>query len=228
MRLIRLIPAAGVLTSILCSCGEKSYKNISEGEIYYTIEYVQNNGKMSAEFKPKTLVISFKNDKILFEILTPFGNQGIVNVVNPEKGIYDTYVNILGTRLHYSGSANELLPGFGSMKGVKIRKTHKTANICGFNCKHAEAIFPIDSQKVYDIWYTTEIKVKNSNVATPFNEIDGVLMSFYYILGGSVIKFEAESVFKKEIPEKLFEERTRYKPVAKSDMDKIITDMINL
>ena len=53
-------------------------------------------------------------------------------------------------------------------------------------------------------------------------------MSFYYILGGSVIKFEAESVFKKEIPEKLFEERTRYKPVAKSDMDKIITDMINL
>ncbi len=228
MRLYRLIPAAVILTSILCSCREKGLKNISEGEIYYSIEYVQNNGKMSVDFKPKTLVISFKDDKILFEILTPFGNQGIINVVNPEKGIFDTYVNLLGTRLHYSGSANELLPGFSAMNGVTIRKTQKTAKICGFNCKHAEAIFPGNPRKVYDIWYTNEIKVKNPNIATPFNEIDGVLMSFYYILGGSVIKFEAEAVYKKEIPENVFEKRPRYKLVSKNDMDKIITDMINL
>ncbi|HPC99390.1 MAG TPA: hypothetical protein PL040_10520, partial [Bacteroidales bacterium] len=125
-------------------------------------------------------------------------------------------------------SASEIHPGFSAMVGVKIRKTSRTMEICGFECNHAEAVFPFDTSKVYDIWYTNEIKVKDSNIATPFSEIDGVLMSFYYIMGGSELKFEAEAVYKKEIPDKAFERRTKYKLIDKKDMDKIITDMVNL
>jgi len=226
-KIIYLIIASTFLF-FLHSCREKGYKNISEGEIHYSIEYIKNHGSVSFELKPKTLVVSFKGDKILFEILSPLGNQGIVNIINPEKGVYDTYVNMLGTKLYYSGSPDEIYPGFSSMDGVILRKTSKTSIICGYNCHHIEAMFPSNPDKVYDIWYTNEIKVKNSNTSTPFSEINGVLMSFYYILGGSEMKFEAEAVYKKTISDKIFERRSKYRLISKKDMDKIITDMVNL
>jgi len=228
VRQFGIYSATIIIISALFSCRNNNYKNLNEGEIYYNIDYIKSQGSLSLDFKPKSLVVSFKSDKFLFEILSPVGKQGIINVVNPEKGIYDTYVNMLGTKLYYEGSAEEIHPGFSAMVGVKIRKTTRKMEICGFECSHAEAVFPFDTNKIYDIWYTDEIKVKDSNISTPFSEIDGVLMSFYYIMGGSELKFEAEAVYKKEIPDKAFERRTKYKLIDKKDMDKIITDMVNL
>jgi len=74
-------------------------------------------------------------------------------------------------------------PGFDAMSGIEIRKTNRTEVICGFNCKNAEVTFPSDRKKVYQIWYTNEINVRNPNNATPFSEIDGVLMSFFFFTG---------------------------------------------
>ncbi|MGQ9620420.1 MAG: hypothetical protein ACUVTX_05480 [Bacteroidales bacterium] len=228
MKLSEYLIIAGFLLFFLFSCRERNYKNISEGEVHYSIEYLKNQGSIAVEFKPRTLIVSFKNDKILFEILSPLGNQGIINIVNPEKGIYDTYVNMLGTRFYYSGSPDEMHPGFSSMNGVVLNKTSRTTVICGFTCHHAEAMFSAVPGKVYDIWYTDEIKVRSSNSSTPFSELNGVLMSFYYIMGGSEMKFEAEAVYKKKISEKIFERKPKYKLISKTDMDKIISDIVNL
>ena len=219
---------AGLIVSVSYSCREKGGKYINQGEIHYNIDYISSTGKMADEFKPKTLVVSFKNDNILFEILSPIGNQGIVNIVNPEKKIYDTYINMIGVKYYYSGSPNERHPGFKSMEGLEIKKTSKTSTICGYDCNNAEVTFPFDRNKIYNIWYTNEIKVKNSNVSTPFSDIGGVLMSFYYILGNSEMKFEAENVYKKDIPDKAFERRPKFKLVSRENMDKIIIEMVNL
>jgi hypothetical protein len=127
-----------------------------------------------------------------------------------------------------TGHEGEIHPGFSSMEGVELRKTDKTRTICGYTCNNAEATFPSDRSKIYELWYTDDIKVRNSNANTPFREIDGVLLSFYYILGGSELRFEAETVYKKEIPDKSFERRPKFRPVSKQDLDKIITDMVNL
>jgi hypothetical protein len=223
-----LLLIAGLIVSISYSCREKGGKYINQGEIHYNIDYISSTGKIADEFKPKTLVVSFKNDNILFEILSPIGNQGIMNIVNPEKKIYDTYINMIGVKYYYSGSPSERQPGFKSMEGLEIKKTSKTSTICGYDCNNAEVIFPFNKNKIYDIWYTNEIKVKNSNASTPFSEIDGVLLSFYYILGNSEMKFEAENVYKKDIPDKAFERRPKFKPVSRENMDKIIVEMVNL
>jgi hypothetical protein len=213
---------------IVSSCSERGGKFIDQGEIHYTIDYIKSAGTMSAELKPRNLVVSFKNNRILFEIMAPIGNQGIMNIVNPEEHIYDTYINMLGIRYYYAGEPGEIHPGFSSMEGVEIIKTDKTAIICGYDCKNAIASFPANRNKKYNLWYTDQIKVKNSNSNTPFSSIDGVLLSFYYILGGSEMRFQAETVYKKDIPDKAFERRPRFRPVSKKDMDKIITDMVNL
>ena len=228
MRLFRLSLTAALVLVISSSCRERGGKYINQGEIHFSIEYIKSAGTMSAELKPRNLVVSFKDNKILFEILSPIGNQGIINIDNPKSKIYDTYVSMLGVRYYYPGSEGETDPGFSSMDGMEITKTDKTTMICGYNCKNAEVTFPSNRDKKYSVWYTDEIKVSNSNANNPYNSIEGVLLSFYYILGNTEMKFEAETVYKKEIPDKIFERRPKFRPVSKKDMDKIITDLVNL
>jgi hypothetical protein len=209
------------------SCKQKAGKNINEGEIHYTITYSGAVGSLSKELKPKNLIVSFKDNKILFDIIAPIGNVGISNLSNPKIEAYDTYVTMLGWKYSYSCQPDEIPPGFSAMEGMEIKKTSKTTVICGFNCKNAEVTFASDRNKVYNIWYTNEIRVKNPNSVTPFKEIDGVLLSFFYFLGRTELHFEAENVYKKDIPDKAFERKEKFLPVSKEYMNSLILKMIS-
>jgi hypothetical protein len=207
---------------------EKGGKYINQGEIHYNIDYTGNFGTMPKEVLPKNLIVSFKNNKILFEMISSFGNSGILNLANPDKGIFDTYFSLFTLKYFYAVQPGEQFPGFEAMQGIVIKKTAKTSVICGFNCKNAEVTFPADRNKIYEIWYTEEIKVKNPNTATPFSQIDGVLMSFFFFLGPAELHFDAETVYKKQIPDETFERRDRFIRVSREEIDKFINKMISL
>jgi hypothetical protein len=128
-----LLLIAGIIISVNFSCREKGGKFIDQGEIHYNIEYIGTTGTFSKDLMPKNLVVSFKDNKILFEIMAPIGNSGIFNLVNPELNLYDTYINFVGTRLYYAGKPGEMHPGFGSMAGMEVRKTNRTTVMCGYN-----------------------------------------------------------------------------------------------
>ena len=210
------------------SCLTTGGKYIDEGEIHYNIDYIGSIGAMSKEVLPRNLIVSFKKEKILFEMISPFGNSGIINLSNPDKGFYDTYFSVFTTKYYYAAEPGELYPGFEAMEGMEIRKTSKTSVICGFNCKNAEVTFPSDRQKIFDIWYTNEINIKNSNASSPFNKIDGVLMSFFFYIGHSELRFNAETVYKKDIPDETFERRDQFVRVSREDIIKFINKMIGL
>jgi len=210
------------------SCKEKGGKYLNQGEIHYNIDYIGSFGPMPREVMPKNLVVAFKHDKILFEMISSFGNSGILNLANPEKGIFDTYFSLFTLKYFYAVQPGEQFPGLEAMEGIEIRKTTKTAVICGFNCKNAEVTIPSKKDMVFEIWYTNEIDVKNPNTATPFSEIDGVLMSFFFLLGPSELHFNAETVYKKEIPDETFERREKFTRVSRSEIDKFINKMISL
>ncbi len=210
------------------SCKEKGGKNISQGEIHYNIDYIGSFGPMPKEVLPKNLVVSFKDNKIIFEMISSFGNSGILNLSNPEKGIVDTYFSLFTLKYYYAVQPGEQFPGFEAMKDIVIKKTSKTSVICGFNCKNAEVTIPSLGNKVYQIWYTNEINIKNPNTATPFSQIDGVLMSFFFFLGPAELHFDAETVYKKDIPDEIFERRDKFMRVSRAEIDKFINKMISL
>jgi hypothetical protein len=210
------------------SCKEKGGKYINQGEIHYNIDYIGNFGPMPKEVLPKNLVVSFKNNKILYEMISSFGNSGILNLANPDKGILDTYFSLFTLKYFYAVQPGEQFPGFEAMQGITIKKTSRTSMICGFNCKNAEVSFPADRSKIYQVWYTNEINIKNPNTATPFSQIDGVLMSFFFFLGTAELHFDAETVYKKEIPDEAFERRNRFMRVSRAEIDKFINKMISL
>ena len=210
------------------SCKEIGGKHISQGEIHYNIDYIGNVGTLPKEILPRNLIVSFKNDKVLFEMISSIGNSGIINLNNPEKGIVDTYFSLFTLKYYYPVQPDEHFPGFEAMDGIEITKTDKTSTICGFNCKNAKVTFPADRNKTYEIWYTYDINVKNPNAATPFEKIDGVLMSFFFILGPIELHLDAENVYRKEIPDKAFERREKFARVSKEEIDKFINKMISL
>ncbi len=228
MRFSYVLFTAVIFALTSFSCNEKGGKFITQGEIHYNIDYIGNFGPMPKEVLPKNLIVSFKNNKILFEMISPFGNSGILNLTNPEEGIFDTYFSLFTLKYFYPIKSGEQFPGFEAMQGIVIRKTAKTSIICGYTCKNAIVTFPSEKDKVYEIWYTNEINVKNPNTATPFSQIDGVLMSFFFFLGPAEIHFEAETVYKKDIPDRTFERREKFLKVSRDEIDTFINKMISL
>lgn len=207
------------------SCKRKGDKYIDQGEIHYNIEYI---GRFTypTEALPHNLIVSFKDNKILFE-MTGIGNSGISNLTNPKEGIYDTYYSFFNVkRYYYAGKEGETFPGFEAMKGMNIKKTQKTAVICGYNCKNAQVTFERDRNKVYEIWYTDEIDVENPNECTPFSEIDGVLLRFFFIMGNSELHFSAETVYNKDVPEHKFQRKDHYLRVSKKDITALMNGMV--
>jgi hypothetical protein len=209
------------------SCKQRGGKYIDQGEIHFNIEYVGSFGSVPKEVLPQNLIVSFKKDKILFE-MTGFGKSGILNLSNPEKGYFDTYFSVFTNRFYYAGKPGELYPGFETMKGMTLKKTAKTSIICGYNCKNAEVTFPSKGDKIYEVWYTNEIKVKNPNASTPFNQIDGVLMNFFFFMGPAELHFNAENVFSKEVPDETFDRRLKFQRVTKEEIAKFIDKMISM
>jgi hypothetical protein len=224
------IPASLFLLAVLLAlpaCKGENMKNLDEGEIHFSISYGGEPGTISEDLLPRRLVVMFKNDNILFDIKAPFGNQGIANLSNPGEDIYDTYLNMLGLRLYYPGSSDETPPGLEAMEGLQITYTDKVSEIIGFNCRHAEVTLPSMPDSVFNIWYTDEIKIDKPNIANPFNEIDGVLLNFFFFMGNREFIFEAESVYRKEVPDKTFHRREKYKLVSKEHIDRIIINLVN-
>jgi hypothetical protein len=219
---------AAILAMTGFSCKERGGKYISQGEIHYNIDYIGNFGPMPKEVLPKNLVVSFKDDKILFEMLSSFGNSGILNLTNPDKGIVDTYFSLFTLKYYYPVKPGELFPGFEEMSGMVMKKTSRTSVICGYNCKNIEVTLPTVKDKVFQVWYTNEINVKKPNTATPFNQIDGVLMSFFFILGPAELHFDAETVYKKQIPDEEFDRREKFVKVSRAELDSYINKMITL
>jgi hypothetical protein len=209
------------------SCRERGGKYIDQGEIHYNIDYIGSFGGMPKEFLPQNLIVAFKKNKLLFE-MTGFGKSGILNLTNPDKGIYDTYFSFFSKKFYYASDAGEVFPGFEAMDGMVLKKTSKTSVICGFNCKNIEVTFPSDEKLRYDIWYTNEINVKNPNASTPFSSVDGILMNFIFRMGAAELHFSVETVYKKDIADETFERREDYRRVSKSQINKFINEMINM
>lgn len=228
MRFSYIFFIAAILAMTGYSCKEKGGKHINQGEIHYNIDYTGDVGSIPKEFLPKNLIVSFKNNKTLFEMVSPLGNSGILNLSNPEAGIFDTYFSLFTIKYFYAAEPGEKFPGLESMEGMELKKTGKTLIICGFNCKNAKVTFAGKPDKVYDIWYTDEIDIKESNASTPYNQIDGVLMSFFFFLGSTELQFTAETVYQKEIPDVTFERRDKFQRISREEINKWINKMISI
>lgn len=226
MKIRYLIPALIIIVVVVfVTCRRSGHRNMDQGEIYYSIKYIRNPSSFSEEVLPRDMVIAFKDNKVYTQFTTVVGNTGVSTVMNPRKNIYDTYVNLMAFKFCYRGTPENPLTGFSSMQNIRYRETGREKDICGFRCHEVEALFP-GMTTPRSVWYTKEIDVKNPNILNPFHQIDGVLMDFFFIIGDAELRFEAQEVYAREVPEKYFERKKNYKSVSEGYLDTLIRKMI--
>jgi len=218
-----------VLTALLFfpqSCKKTALPNEKEGEIIYAITYLENDiEKFSTDLLPKKLTIFFKNDNTAMEIDGFFGLFNICNVINVKKKTNITYLNVLDKKFYYEGKFNEPAAGFGMIPKLNIRPGKHNKEICGYSAREAYVILPGKSVPI-PVYYTTDIPIKNPNRATPYSDINGVLLEFYLHLSKLKIKLNATEIYFKDVDEKYFATRKGYIKVSKQQLEDILNKLM--
>jgi hypothetical protein len=227
VRSFHFIAVSLIVISGLAGCKKSTGKNFNEGEIHYSISYIGRNSSISEALLPEMMVVKFKDNKIIMEIMSPIGSNGIFNIIKPEQKSIETYMRLLGMKFCYMGEYGEIPPGIDPMEDLIIEETGEMKELFGLNCMKAKAELPGEGYN-YDLWYTSEIGINNPNFSTPYSALDGVLISFFYRMGDMIVEFNAEGVYIKTVPDKDFIIEENYRKIDRKDMDSIISKMMNL
>ena len=205
-----------LLLSLLLLNSCRKHNEREEGEILYTITYLDNKiQNLPSQSLPKELVIKFKDGYYLSDISGMFGYFKITNIINHRNSSNLTYLQVLDKKYYYQGKMNELSPGFSKMPEMTIEYGNEVKNICGFECKPAIINFPSSGMKSFTVYYTNEIPIKNPNSSNPYINIDGVLLEFHLNLSKVEMKLTAKSVSFKQISSKEFKDKPNFKRVPK-------------
>jgi len=225
-RVISLYSFLVILAGIY-GCKESSLRSFDEGEIHYKIIFHDRNAILPDELMPNSMVVTFKGNKTLMEISSPVGNNGVFIVNEPDKDRSRTFLRVLGMKYYYEGTANEIPPGIDPMKGMSVEITNQHTDILDLKCNKAIIKIP-EKDFTYDIWYTDELKISNPNDSTPFKDINGVLMNFFFLMGDIMVEFQADGIYERPVPDKIFEKGDDFRRIDRSAMDGLITGMMNL
>lgn len=210
---------------ITTACSPRSSSSISEGEIHYKITYeTEEFGLIPVEALPRTLVLMFKDNNTHLELASVIGGFKLTNITHYKNEMNDTYLRFFGLEYCYPGQPGEIPPGFEKMENMQVSPLDKTMEICGYNCRAYKVLLPDGTE--FTVYATDELKVKKPNLSNPYKDIEGVLMSFYFIIGNVSMQLEAQAVYDKEVSDEHFLRQEEYKQVKREDMQRILDRMM--
>ena len=209
------------------ACKKSPFKSIDEGEIHYKISIQNRNAILPDEFMPTHMIVKFKDDKIMMDISSPVGNNGISNIIYPGKNEIRTFFRVMGIKYYYLGTTDEVFPGIDPMPDMEIENTGQVSTILKLECKKSVVTLP-EKDFSYELWHTEDIDIDRPNIASPFEDIKGVLMNFFFLMGDMTVEFEAEAIYLQPVPDKVFEEKENYRRISRKSMDELIASMMSL
>jgi len=211
----------------LWGCGKSSDRHLREGEIHYNITYLESKlGKIPVELLPKEMTMKFRNDGVVTEIGGIFGYFSISNVTNVKKSDNLTYLKVMNKKFYFEGKSGEIAPGFQKMTDIDIEYVNGNKEICGFLCEQALVKLPEIDDEPVPVFFTREIDIKDPNSATPYQEIDGVLLEFYLTLSNLKMKLVAQNVYSKSVSDRKFDRQTDYLRISKPTMESILDSLM--
>lgn len=209
---------------IISGCNKGSqHSDIDEGSIKFKITYLKSEQESPIiALLPSTIMMRFKNDKVLLEMQGWLGIFRSSFIKNDDNNAY-TLLKILNQKYLYVSEPNEGYYGMRKVDNMKIDFDNQTKDIIGFDCKHANITIS-DSCK-FDVYYTDDIKIKNATANTPLDKIPGMLMEFQLEMNGIPMHLEAIEFLNEEVPESSFEIPEDYKRIERSQMDEIFNSI---
>jgi hypothetical protein len=205
------------------SCANNSKYKISEGEIDYDIEFLDNKDESPIILSlPREMSTMFKDNSTYTLIEGFLSTFKLAYITNNKVQKNYTLFQMMDKKFYHQADANQLAFGYKNMENLEIVTTNVEKDILGFKCKKAIAHFPGAKHEDIEIYYTKEIHVKNPNRNNPFHKIDGVLMEFTVNLLGINMKIRAKNVIGKKIDTEIFEIPDGFKSVDIKELEDII------
>lgn len=204
-----------------CGVSVREDNRISEGVITYDAELVDIHSPM-ADVAPSKMIVKFKNNKTAVDMSAGMGLLTMSFVSDPEAQTFTTIVKFMGDRRAVVQNVANLKKE-NELFNIEIIPSNQTKMIAGYKCKKARVHYKGGDPSDYDIYYTNEINVENSNFTNPYFKIDGVLMEYRIKKFGLEMQFVANSVTKEPVDDATFKIPQDTKIVTIEEM----TDLFN-
>jgi hypothetical protein len=201
----------------ITSCSHSDEKFISEGVIEYEAAVVDQNHPM-AGLAPNKMTIKFKNNKSCAEMSAGMGLFSTTFISDPEKKTLTQLLKLMNKKF-------SLVEGEGEVKKendsypLEVTKLKDTKVIAGYKCNKAHVKVKDENASEFDIYYTSDLNIKDANFANPFSSIDGVLMEYQMKKFGLEMKFTAKKVKGEDIDDSCFDLPSDYKPITLEQMN---------
>lgn len=206
-----------IIAFVFSGCGNTDEKFISEGVIEYSAKVVDEANPM-ASLAPNKMTISFKNNKSCAEMSAGMGLFSTSFISDPETKTLTQLVKLLNKKFSLVQNEQEIKKE-NEAYAMEIVHTDDKKIILGYNCKKAHIKLLNEDATEFDIFYTTELDIKNSNFANPFYAIDGVLMEYQMKKFGLEMRFTATSVKNQDVDDAIFELPADYKKISQQEMN---------
>ena len=207
----------------LSGCNRLGGKASREGVIEYAIAYppetMQDN--VLASMMPSKMTVKFKNNMSLSEIKFGMGIMDACFISNPEKKILITLLQIVDKKYALVSDSTSINEQLRKSPAVDVTFLDEIKTIAGYKCK--KAVVKDNTNTTYDVFYTNDLKLKESNWYLPLNKIGGVLFEYNIRQNNMLMKLTATSVTDEKIDDTAFTIPKDYKVVTKQEMPEIFS-----
>lgn len=210
---MRHLPVSMVILAVtvvaISSCNSiTGKKHINEGIIKYEITYDSiTSKKIDTRLFPSALLVQFKNNNTLNTIDVFSGTVSLSIAKNEMLQQYITLVKVFNKKMYYDEPyVDGKYPAlYARIPAVTLTSNNVPCKYLGYKCLKAKGYFADRRESEFEIIYTREIGIRSPNVNTPFEQIDGVMLTFNLRINSLMMILKAKSVRGNSIPDGIFE-----------------------
>ena len=191
--------------------------------LQYEIKYLEEMaGDIPTKILPRKMDAYYSKQFVYTRIDGFFNQFTLVQIADLKRNQVSTLLDFFGTHVSYTGSKGELPAAVMELEGLEIQFTKDTATIGGLLSERIE-VETTDSK--YDIYYTSEIKVRRPNISTPYTMVKYPLTSFRIQLSHLKMHLTCKKSEYKTVDYEMFSIPEEYKQVNRAAMEEIINNL---
>lgn len=205
----------------ITSCSDINKGNVTEGVIEFNVSCLDPENAFCA-LSPTRAKLSFKNDKFKME-MSAFSMFKTAIIGNNTKHYMLHTVDFMDMHKYCKLERDEINAENKNYQ-LKFKTTGKTKTILGFKAHQVIATPDNPKATAFEIWYTNDIPLPESNTLNPYAEIKGVLLEYRIRKMDTEMLFIANHFESQSLSDSIFNLNTSYEKVSYSQIKSIFED----
>ncbi len=209
-----------IIIAILFSINGIYAQSMSAGKVIYAISYPESSlDEQTLAMMPTEATMYFNDDKTRMEMQMGMG-MNMVTIADNKTKSATVLMDMMGNKTAMTMTEDDINKEAKNAGEYEIKKTEETKTIAGYLCK--KAVVTLKNKNSFNVWYTDQIRVKNSNWNNQFKNIDGFLMEFRMDQNnGLSMLMTAKKITDVKPGDELFVVPGDYKKMTKEEMMKM-------